>query len=66
MRRTMKEHSEEEKALMFDNLIDELLNVYEAPTLEKGFHSKAEKAGYMMLTALNNSGFITSEGILGK
>lgn len=66
MRRTMKEHSEEEKALMFDNLIDELLNVYEAPTLEKSFHSKAEKAGYMMLTALNNNGFITSEGILGK
>ena len=66
MRRTMTEHTEEEKAVMFDNIIDELLGVYEAPKIDKSFHSRAEMFGYKALITLNDNGFITSEGILGK
>ena len=62
----MTEHSESEKAIMFDNIIDELIDIYEAPKIDKGFHSKAEMFGYKALVALNDNGFVTAEGILGK
>ena len=53
----MTEHTEEEKAAMFDNIIDELLGVYEAPKIDKSFHSRAEMFGYKALITLNDNGF---------
>ena len=62
----MTEHSESEKAAMFDNIIDELIDIYEAPKIDKDFRSRAEMFGYKALVALNDNGFVTAEGILGK
>ena len=62
----MTDFSEEEKATMLDHIIDELINTYDLKVIEKGFHSKAEVRGYRTLTILNDNGFVTSEGILGK
>lgn len=51
---------------MFDNIIDELIDIYEAPKIDKDFRSRAEMFGYKALVALNDNGFVTAEGILGK
>lgn len=65
MRRTKQDFSDQEKALMFEHIIDILLSVY-GKDVPKDFKSHAELFGYKALVALNDNGFVTPEGILGK
>lgn len=63
----MQDFTTEEKALMFDNVIDMIVNGYEKPRAKDfPYKSVAEMVGYEILISLNDNGFITSEGILGK
>lgn len=56
-----------DKAQMLDILIDDIIHEYEdKPPVEKKYHSRAEKVGYSILTALDSKGFITTEGIVSK
>lgn len=67
MRRTMTEFSDQEKALMLDILIDQIIDGYEKEKPKDfKYHSVAEMVGYRNLISLNESGFITPEGILGN
>lgn len=61
------QNTEEEKAMMLDIIVDNILNEYgnHAP-IEKKYHSRAEKLGYQILTDLESNGFITTAGIQGK
>lgn len=57
--------TDHDKALMLDLIIDEIIDQYEnRPQVEKKFHSRAEKLGYMLITSLESNGFITTEGIV--
>ena len=53
------------KAMMMDIIIDNIINEYNnLPSVEKKYHSRAEKIGYTILNDLESNGFITSKGIL--
>ena len=56
--------TDHDKALMLDLIIDEIINQYENRPQIKGFHSRAEKVGYTLITSLESNGFITTEGIV--
>ena len=67
----MTEFSDHEKALMLDLIIDDIIirnseRIQNEKPKDIGYHSVAEMNGYEILTNLNNNGFITNEGILGK
>ena len=51
--------SEREKALMFEHIVDEIVNHYNSlPDLPKDFHSRDEYNGNILRTTLLNNGFI--------
>lgn len=59
--------TEKDKAKMLDILIDGIIHEYnDAPPVDKKFHSRAEKLGYVMVSTLDSNGFITSAGIQGE
>ena len=59
--------TDQEKALMMQILIDEILREYnDLQPVEKNFRSRAEKVGYKIITELEVNGFITNLGIQGK
>ena len=61
------QNTDEEKAMMLDIIVDNILSEYVHQTpVEKKFHSRAEKIGYQILTDLESNGFITTAGIQGK
>ena len=61
------ETTEKEKALMLDIIINDIIGEYnEGPSMDRNYHSKAEKIGYKIITVLNDNGFITNQGIQGK
>ena len=61
------ERTIEEKAHEFDNIVTECIHQYnDEPPVEKAYHSRAEKIGYMILENLNKKGFTTNAGIQGQ
>lgn len=62
----MQDFTLEEKAAMFEHIIDEILTAYEKKPPIPDYKSRAEYVGYSILTMLDNNGFITTEDILGK
>ena len=67
MRNTSTEFDDSQKAMMLDNIIDEVIKQYETlPALPKGFRSRTELIGYSVVNALTNNGFVTSQGIEGE
>lgn len=64
MRYTMEEHSQEEKALMFDLITDTYLEYYNSKEpVPRDFGSRAAQVGYEVLVMLMNNGFLTKDGI---
>lgn len=52
---------------MLDIIINDIIGEYnEGSSMDKNYHSKAEKIGYKIITVLNDNGFITNQGIQGK